>query len=109
MDNLLTKATSNYTIQTTRYSLGAFTQYSGTRQNKVQAITGWQPKAIFPSAFIAAISLLKTIYISTQCAVNYVQFKALWQYNKALNVDCRTDAVFLKVRCIAGYLKRWAS
>ncbi len=102
MDNLLTKATSNYTIQTTRYSLGAFTQYSGIRQHKVQAITGWQPKAIFPSAFIAAISLLKTIYISTQCAVNYVQFKALWQYNKALNVDCQTDAVCLKARCAAS-------
>ncbi len=107
MDNLLTKATSNYTIQTTRYSLGAFTQYSGIRQNKVQAITGWQPKAIFPSAFIAAIRFLKTIYISTKCAVNYVQFKALWQYNKSINVDCQNAYFFLPVRCAASYFNRY--
>ncbi len=106
MDNLLTKATSNYTIQTTRYSLGAFTQYSGIRQNKVQAITGWQPKELFLSSVIAAFSFLKTIYISTQCAVNYVQFKALWQYNKLINADCQRYAVFLKARCAAGYQER---
>ncbi len=107
MDNLLTKATSNYTTQTTRYNLGVFTQYSGIRQNKVQTINGWQPKAIFPSAFIAAISLLKTIYISTKCAVNYVQLKALWQYNKLINADCQRYAVCLKVRCAAGYQERY--
>ncbi len=102
MDNLLTKSSSNYAIQTTRYSLGVFTQYSGIRQNKVQAITGWLPKELFLSSVIAAFSFLKPIYISTQCAVNYVQFKALWQYNKSLNVDCQIDAVCLEVRCAAS-------
>jgi len=71
MDYFQTEVNCNYVKFNPYYYMGVFTQYSGIRQNKVQASSRWQPKAIYSSAFIAAFSFLKHVYISIKCAVNY--------------------------------------
>ena len=107
MYNLLTKTSFNYSIQTTRYRLGVFTQYSGSYYSKVQASNRWQPQAVLLSTFIAAFSFLKPIYIGIKGAVNYVQFNTLWQYNKSFVRDCQNASFVLPVRCAAPQLKRY--
>ncbi len=64
MDYLPTKASANYAIIFTRYYFGMFTEYRGNRQYHVAACGWYQPKAMFPSSFIAAIRFLKPVYIS---------------------------------------------